>query len=108
MATEVTEEMRRAVYAADCEALGHIPDANTAIVAAGPARGGGGDVGGPDDETLPHMRCRRCGSVWLMWPERFDTYAAAVTAVRGLLKDPAGLQPKKRPPRPTSTRPAGG
>lgn len=80
MAIQVTEEMRQAVYAADCARLGHQFDMSTA---AGVADYGPGetmppmDVRGPDGRH-PYLSCRRCTSVWLVVSDPGVTYDDAV------------------------------
>lgn len=103
---EVTEEVRRAVYAADCEDFGHVWDMSNVL--------GGTDEANPKDprgvpmtvlrardpELMPHISCQRCGRVWLVIDEPGDTYDDAVQNVRkriGAAK--AGrdaFRPKKR------------
>ncbi|AEA27933.1 hypothetical protein Psed_5808 [Pseudonocardia dioxanivorans CB1190] len=80
MAIEVTDEMRQAVYEADCEAKGHMfvfdrmfqsTDGHTSVVS------------GPDPDTLPHVRCQRCPKVWLLIDDPGNDYADAVAKLRG-------------------------
>lgn len=64
MGIEVTPELRAAVYAADCQQMGHLID-----VKVGYGEQDDVDVltgrAGEDDE-LPHVYCRRCGRVWVI------------------------------------------
>lgn len=99
MAIEVTEEMRRAVYTADCEAQGHIMDISNAVGvtrAHGVAGTYAPDVLGPDDETLPHLSCRRCGRVWLVIDESGVDYPDAVSKLTAKVRDPEMVKPRKR------------
>lgn len=73
---DVTEEMRAAVYTADCDRLGHIPDISQAI---------SNDPGvnmirirAEDPSMLPHISCRRCGRVWLIAEESGQGYDDAI------------------------------
>lgn len=99
MALEVTEEMRQAVYAADCDALGHIPDVSPAIMSE-PATGPDGSaritVGNSDATLLPHLRCRRCGHVWLVIEDPGTSYDDAVAKEKARVKDPDSVKPNPR------------
>jgi hypothetical protein len=102
MAVELTDEMRRAVHREDCERDGHNLDTRGMIAMDTSTTKGGtfrADIGGPDENTLPYMSCGNCGVVWLVWPQEFENYEAAVAAVRGLMKVPEVLKPKPRRPR---------
>lgn len=92
----VTPEMRRAVYAADCEQLGHQPDFQNAL---GGSWGHYMAIGGPDEQTMPHVKCARCGVVWLLWPTEFASYEEAVATVRSKLSAPDELQAQRWPER---------
>lgn len=98
MAIEITEEMRRAVYAADCARLGHMFNLRNAVgVVADTADGTpAADVRGPDADTLAHLYCDRCPKVWLLVEEPGEDYADAVASMRGRLKDPEWLKPRPR------------
>lgn len=111
MPIEVTDEMRRAVYAADCEKDGHLlsirecisndpevhPDRNTPTVRA------------TDPERVPHLLCQRCRKVWLVIEDSGDGYDDAVRKMSERLKDPSALRvgrpvmpaPPERPVTPT-------
>lgn len=89
---EVTEEMRAAVLAAECDRHGHLIDIDEAI-SADP------DLGDPNEhtvtirsreaDTIPHIRCKRCPTVWLIVQG-----AAGYDAAEAELND--RLQPKHR------------
>lgn len=105
---EITQEMRQAVYEADCQNKGHVPDINFAFGFA--SDGGQADVMGPDDDHLPYLSCRRCGWVWLVMPEGFATYEEAVASLNNKLTDVKvkDIKPKKREqitPRPKAVPP---
>lgn len=82
---QITDEVRRAVYAADCTYWGHQYDFRSAV--------GGTDRPNPNDERgmpmpvlrapaagqIPHLRCGRCGAVWLVVDEPGRDYDDAVT-----------------------------
>lgn len=98
MAIEVTDEMRRAVYEADCAAHGHILDTSSAV-------GNDGDVHperytpsviGPDADTLPHIRCQRCTKIWLVIEDPGDDYADAVAKLKARVRDPESVKPRPR------------
>lgn len=67
----VTEEMRQAVYAADCKALGHIfdvsvgygPQSDPDVISSRPDEFG-------EDTMLPHIICRRCPRVWIVMADQ--------------------------------------
>lgn len=86
MAIEVTDEMRRAVYADDCKRLGHEIDARNAL-RFGTTSGYGPELAGPDTATLPHLVCARCGKTWLVAEEPGDDYADAEQKHRARLRD---------------------
>lgn len=99
MAVQLTDEIRRAVRAEDCALNGHTLDTRGMIMVDTATTKGGTlrtDIGGPDENTLPFLSCTNCGAVWLVWPQEFESYDAAVAAVRGLMKTPDVLKPKKR------------
>lgn len=77
---DVTDDMRKAVYEADCAAYGHLLDiANCFGHQPGSNPGTyASTVCGPDSDTLPHLTCRRCHKVWLVIEEPGDCYADAV------------------------------
>ncbi|MGD9989318.1 hypothetical protein [Pseudonocardia sp.] len=79
MAIEVTDEMRQAVYEADCEAKGHIHVFDKMLQRTdGPAN----VVSGPDEATMPHVRCQRCPKVWLLIDDPGNDYDDAVAKLR--------------------------
>lgn len=67
MDIEITDELRAAVYADDCQSQGHMPDM---MIGYGPQddvdilEGRPGPSGEKDD--LPHVQCRRCKRVWII------------------------------------------
>jgi hypothetical protein len=83
MATEVTDEMRKAVYEADCAAKGHILDITPAF---GAPSGSSNTVRGPDENTAPYLACRRCDKVWLVIEEPGNSYEEAETSLLDQLK----------------------
>lgn len=100
MAIDVTDELRQAVYAADCEANGHLlsirecisndpdlPGLNTPAVRS------------EDPEKVPHLSCQRCGKVWLVIEDAGDGYDDAVQKVTRRLKDPSTLRVGRQPRR---------
>lgn len=105
MTIEVTEDVRRAVYEADCAAQGHLLDFNSAV---------GSDpddldpqgvpktvLTGPEDGQLPHVRCRRCSRVWLLIDVSGANYDDAVRQVGERLRVPRStrdevLRPRRR------------
>jgi hypothetical protein len=96
----VTDEMRQAVYQADCDNNGHILAIENAI-------GNNLDVHpdkhiqtvmGPDTDTLPHLYCRRCGKVWLVIEDSGANYTEAVTKLTTRIqsKDTNVLVPSRK------------
>jgi hypothetical protein len=87
---EVTEEMRRAVYGADCKEHGHIisienlinndnslnPNENVSSLG----------VVSKVEGTLPHVFCKRCHKVWLVIDEPGDSYDDVEEKVLNRLK----------------------
>lgn len=87
---DVTDEMRMAVYAADCEATGHdIDNVNTLLRMS--------DLAGPDDDTLPHLTCNRCRQVWVLAADPGADYPDAVAKEKARVKDPDRIKPRRRP-----------
>lgn len=80
---EITEEMRRAVYVADCDRLGHQFEL-TAMHIFQPESGGMRLAEG--DEQLPHITCRRCPKVWLVVPVEGWDYDDAERQLYGMLR----------------------
>lgn len=98
MAIEVTEEMRAAVYAADCERLGHMINVQSAFSGV-PVTGetaSATDLLGPDADKLPYISCFRCGNVWVVIPESAGSYDATTAKIKADLKNPDSLKPKVR------------
>lgn len=89
MAIEVTEEMRRAVYAADCDRLGHQLNFRTLMTTG--SRGALMQIGAFDPDASPYVKCERCGQVWILIEQPGETYEAAEEAVLGMLRPTADL-----------------
>jgi hypothetical protein len=86
---EVTPELRRAVYSADCKKLGHVLDVK---VAYGEQEDPDVLAGRPDgrDEIweLPYVYCRRCQRVWMILADSpADSYEDAEQAIAARLPD---------------------
>lgn len=92
---ELTDEVRRAVRAEECERLGgHDIDTGAAFawsaaysmqsVASQPAQAVQNLA--DTDEQLPHLVCRRCGRTWLVVPLEGADYDDAERALYGLLR----------------------
>lgn len=100
---EVTEEMRRAVYAADCEAQGHMWDTSRLIGQTDdPLLGDGVPatvVRAPDPDQLPHLACRRCDLVWLLMDEPGHGYDAALAQAQARVGGAATTPPDAFQPR---------
>ena len=91
MAITVTDEMRQAVHEEDCGRLGHdlaLDDAFQFIPGSLSPR-----LGARDAKTIPHMRCRRCGHVFLILEDGGSDYAEAEAKFKARLKDPSKLRP---------------
>lgn len=105
---EVTDEMRAAVYAADCERFGHQFQVSTVIRSAGEPNPNDPhgipkpEIAGPDGQ-LPYISCGRCTKVWLVMENEEDDYQVAVEHFREKLKNPGDAQTKRPPRRPRST-----
>lgn len=98
MAIEVTEEMRRAVYEADCQRLGHLFNLRNAMGIVDEINGTpAADVRGPNPETLPHLSCNRCPKVWLVIEQPGEDYADAVVQLKDRFKNPDDVAPLPRP-----------
>lgn len=95
MAIEITQEMRQAIHEADCEELGHQLDLSS-LAETQSQHSTGQDVIGPDNATLPHIRCHRCDWVWLLMPEPFKSYEEAEQSLKGKLKDPEAIKPRQK------------
>lgn len=77
---DVTDEMRAAVYTADCALLGHIMDISQAI-SNDPHNNPGTNtptVRCEDPHKIPHMSCRRCSKVWLIIEQPGTDYVTAL------------------------------
>lgn len=104
MAIEVTEEMRQAVYAADCDVKGHafqIGDLFHSLPIPAEQRDGVGDpfkkiLGSRDETKLPSISCSRCNQVWLVIEDPGASYDDAMTKLKERVKDPDSVKPKPR------------
>lgn len=104
MAITVTEEMRQAVYAADCDVKGHafqIGELFHTVPVPAEVRDVVGDpfkkvLGSREGDKLPSISCSRCNKVWLVMEDPGSSYADAETQLAGKLKDPAHAKPKPR------------
>ena len=94
----LTDAIRQAVHAEDCEARGHMYVISTMLQAVQDAPVMHQVVQGPTDAQLPFLSCGRCDKVWLVMEDPGASYADAVTTLAVKLKDPADAKPKKRPP----------
>lgn len=88
---EVTPEMRRAVYELDCTAKGHMLAMDAVLPLSDPTPG----ARTVNDES-PHVSCRRCGKVWVIFEEAGNDYDDAIERTRGQLKDPERLRRRSR------------
>ena len=89
MAIEVTDEMRKAVYEADCKVHGHVFDFGR-VVSSGADNGDHMiDVQSPDPDEMPNLSCYRCRKVWLVIEVPADNYDAAVENLKNKVKDPS-------------------
>lgn len=101
MAIEVTEEMRAAVYAADCDVKGHafqIGDLFHSLPIPAEQRDGVGDpfkkvLGSHDEDKLPSISCSRCNKVWLVIEDPGSSYDDAVAKLKNRVKDPDSVKP---------------
>lgn len=92
---EITDEVRRAVLAGECQRSGHVMDISEAF---------SNDPNIPGDATtnvrahtpgkLPHLFCQRCGCVWLVLDAGHD-YDDAVDRLKTRLKDPNSVRPRE-------------
>lgn len=83
---EITEEMRRAVYMADCDEMGHQPDYSGAATFEGRRIA----VRAPDELQLPHITCVRCKRVWVVMPTPGWSYEDAERALYAVLRADTG------------------
>lgn len=93
---ELTDEIRRAVWAEECERLGgHDIDVGAAFVwsaayspeaTTSQATAQAVQSLADDEDKLPHLKCRRCGRAWLVMPIEAVDYDDAERAVYGLLQ----------------------
>lgn len=95
MAIEITDEMRKAVYAADCLAQGHVFNFGS-VVSSGANNGNTTiDVQAPDPDEMPHLTCYRCGKVWLVMEEPGDGYDDAISLLKSRAKDPTQFKTRE-------------
>lgn len=80
---EVTDEMRRAVYEADCVQMGHIPNFGNLFITEG---SDGYIPPGVPEDVMPHITCMRCGKVWLLIEEPGVSYEEAESKLTSNLK----------------------
>jgi hypothetical protein len=83
----VTDEMRQAVYDADCAVKGHIYNLTTMMNSAN-------QVKSRDPNLLPHVSCLRCTRVWLVIEDDGDNYDDAETKFQDKLKATDDLSKK--------------
>lgn len=101
MAIEVTEEMRQAVYEADCDVKGHafqIGDLFHSQPVPAEQRDAVGNpfkkvLGSHEDDKLPSISCGRCNKVWLVIEDPGSSYDDAVTKLKNRVKDPDSIKP---------------
>jgi hypothetical protein len=79
--TEITPELRRAVYEADCEEMGHQIDANPIMR---PIPGGG--IIPADSTVMPSVTCHRCKKFWIVIPISGANYLQAERQFYEMLK----------------------
>jgi hypothetical protein len=104
MAIDVTEEMRQAVYAADCDVKGHefqIGDLFQTVPVPAVQRDAVGVpfkkmLGSSDADRLPSISCGRCNKVWLVMDAPAASYADAEAQLAAKLKDPTQAKPTPR------------
>jgi hypothetical protein len=72
---EVTDAMRKAVYAADCARSGHMYNVSNIVIHSG-----------DNPNKLPHLSCYRCDAVWLLYPEPEIGYEPAETKLQARLR----------------------
>lgn len=92
MAIELTDETRKAVHDEDCARLGHQLNIANAMLWEDNS---GGRVRGPAGK-LAHIKCDRCGQVWLVIEVPGLSYEDIVTKMRARLVDPNSLVPSLR------------
>ena len=87
----VTNEMRQAVYAADCATMGHLTSISGAVDRAG-------QVAGESAAAVPFLTCIRCHKVWVVIDTPGVDYAAAIGIYNGIVTPAHAKDPK--PPKP--------
>lgn len=96
-AVDVTDEMRRAVYDADCDRRGHVPDISQ-LISNDPTVFPDENtirIRAEDPDTVPHLFCKRCGKVWLVVDPAVD-YDAAEVALNDKLQPKYHRQLRKQ------------
>ncbi len=96
---EVTDEMRKAVFAELCETQGH------ALSMAEALRTGDDNrftVTSSDPNKLPHITCTRCGIAWVVVNEAGTSYEDAEEKLRGRLKDTKDIDDMRKKRKPTA------
>jgi hypothetical protein len=88
--TEITPELRQAVYEADCETLGHMIDVGPGIAPS--EHRNGRRIVGPEGK-MPHLVCMRCANVWIIIAKSGRSYNQAERRFRERLlpTDPEAL-----------------
>jgi hypothetical protein len=113
----VTDEMRQAVYEADCDLKGHeflISDLfHTEPTTPEERDNGAGPfkktLGSSNEDKLPHLSCARCNRVWIVMDTPGNSYSEAFNGMQKLFKNPQGNtsiaveSPKVPPTKPTQT-----
>jgi hypothetical protein len=113
----VTDEVRQAVYEADCELKGHDFQISglfhTQPTSHEEREKGVGPfkkiIGSPDEDKLPHLSCGRCNRVWIVMDTPGNNYDEAFAGMQTLFKNPHGNtsipveSPKVPPTKPTQT-----
>lgn len=110
MAIVITDEMRAAVLAELGETCVHVYDMRD-LIGSGPPDPDGlprSVVRARDDDRLPHLRCRRCGRVWLVIDTDGVDYDDAVAKAAQRMDRPDRFTPRPLPgpaSGPSSVRP---
>lgn len=96
MAITITDEMRQAVHAEDCERNGHLVDLTNMF-----ERGQGTGRGNirSSDGSLPHIVCTHCGATFIVDEVPAPDYAAAEKQFNDRLLPAHRQPPRKRAPR---------
>jgi hypothetical protein len=86
MTVEITDEIRRAVWAEECQRIGGHDIDDRAAFSWSAGTGQAGQRLADTDEQLPHLVCRRCGRTWLVVPLEGVDYDDAERALYALLQ----------------------